>query len=406
MNVWSRIALVALGCLAGALGFTWLLFVAWLHAPAAHVLQAIEYLLASGVVSVAIGTLALLAVSRVAPSLGLKIGVACTFGSLAAITNVLVTPLLMFKERSDLDILVVTLLYFMAISLAFGFIVSILTTRQVHALRVGAARVASGELGARVPVQGADEVADLARAFNRMSTELSESSAQRDRLERARTDLVAAVSHDLRTPLTSIRAMVEAILDGVVAEPDAVQRYLRLIQQETEHLGRLIDDLFELARIESGSLELRLASVPLGELVAETVDGLQIQAEEKGVDLHVRCDPDLPRVTVDGPRVQRALVNLIDNAIRHTPAGGSVHVEVGRQNGQVQVAVVDTGEGIAPEDQPHVFDQFYRGEKSRSRQSGGAGLGLAIARGIVEAHRGNIRVESAPNRGSRFVVTL
>jgi signal transduction histidine kinase len=279
-------------------------------------------------------------------------------------------------------------------------------TRQLAALREGALKVASGELGTRVEVRGADEVADLARSFNRMSEELGQYFERKQQLEQARRDLLAAVSHDLRTPLASIRAMVEAINDRVVTDPDTVQRYLALIQQESQHLGQLIDDLFELSRIESGSLELRLQSIPLPELVAETVEGLRVQAEERGVELSAVCQTGVPTLPLDGPRIQRVLINLIQNAVRHTPAGGEVRVEVAREDGHVRLVVADTGEGIALEDQARIFDQFYRGEKSRSRDSGGTGLGLAIARGIVEAHHGTIRVDSKPGMGARFVVTL
>jgi len=251
-----------------------------------------------------------------------------------------------------------------------------------------------------------DEVAELARAFNRMSQELAQSIGKERRLEEERRVLFASISHDLRTPLASIRAMVEAINDRVVTEPLAVQRYLALIQSETEHLGRLIDDLFELARIESGSLELRLQAVPLPALVAETVAGLQLQAHEKGIDLHAEWEGDLPPLAIDGPRMQRVLTNLIQNALRHTPAGGRVDVCVARANGRVMLSVTDSGEGIAAEDRQHVFERFYRGEKSRSRERGGAGLGLAIARGIVEAHHGTIEVASPPGEGARIVITL
>jgi two-component system sensor histidine kinase ResE len=200
--------------------------------------------------------------------------------------------------------------------------------------------------------------------------------------------------------------MVEAINDGVVTQPVEVKRYLSLIQQESEHLGQLIEDLFELSRIESGTLELHLTPIPLSELVMETVDGLQIQARERGVHLEARCDGAAPDQMLDGPRIQRVLVNLIQNAIRHTPRDGEVCVEVAYRDGGIRVAVSDTGEGITAEDQKHVFDRFFRGERSRSRESGGTGLGLAIARGIVEAHRGTIRVQSSPGQGARFVVTL
>jgi signal transduction histidine kinase len=406
MRTWPRLVAITAGCFALGAGVALLLFVTWMHAPASHTAAAVRYLLLSGAVSLAAGVAASLIVSRVVPNLGAKIALVCLLGSVVAIVNVVVTPLLMFSERSDFTILVITLLYFAVISLAFASIVGVLITRQIHSLHVAANRLAGGDLHTRVAVEGTDEVADLARTFNRMSGELNVSFEQQRDLERGRRDLIVAVSHDLRTPLASIRAMIEAINDGVITDTGSVQRYMTLIQHETEHLGQLIEDLFELARIEGGNLELRLSSVPLPELVTETVEGMRIQAREKGVELRASCAEDVPALALDGPRMQRVLVNLIQNAVRHTPVGGHVDVRVGRSNGHVELAVADTGEGIAPQDLDHVFEQFYRGEKSRNRGSGGAGLGLAIARGIVEAHRGTIRVESEPGRGSRFVVRL
>lgn len=406
MRIWLRLAVIALLCLALATGVALLLLVELLHDPPSHVEEALLYLVTSGVLSLIVGTAAMLILSRYVPSLGLKTGVAFLFGSAAAIVNVMFTPWLMFASRTDFYLLIITLLYFVLISLAFAFIIATTTTRQLQALHQGALEVAEGRFGVTVDVQGADEVADLARAFNRMSLELGQYFDRKQQLEQARRDLIAAVSHDLRTPLASIRAMIEAINDEVVTEPAAVKRYLGLIQQESQHLGQLIEDLFELSRIESGSLELRLSSVPLPELVLETVDGLRVQAEERGVELEAICENDVPPLPLDGPRIQRVLINLIQNAVRHTPPGGHVQVEVARDADHVRLAVVDTGEGIAPEDQSRIFDQFYRGEKSRTRDGRGAGLGLAIARGIVEAHRGSIQVESQPGMGARFVVTF
>ena len=406
MKLWLRLASVAAVCIALGVSIALILLIKLLHTPPSHTVLALQYLVTSAIVSLAVGSLALIALSRFLPSLALKIGAATTFASAAAILNVLYTPWMMFTSRQDFYILIITLIYFVTISMAFAFIIATTTTQQLHALHEGATRVAAGQFGTRVDVQGVDEVADLAGAFNRMSAELGAQFERERQLEQARRDLIAAVSHDLRTPLAAMRAMIEAINDGVVADPATVHRYLGLIQQESQHLGQLIEDLFELSRIESGNLELRIASVPLPELVTETVEGLRIQAAEKGVELEAVCDGDVPALPLDGPRIQRVLINLIQNAVRHTPPGGQVKVEVARENGHVQLSVADTGEGIAPEDQPHVFDQFYRGEKSRSRGSGGAGLGLAIARGIVEAHRGSIRVESHPGQGARFVVTL
>jgi len=401
-----RFAAVAFVCLALGAGIALLLFVELLHAPLSHTIEALEYFLTSGLVSLLVGAVTLLIAARFVPRLGVKVGIASIAGSVAAILNVIYTPLLMFSARSDLYILVTTLLYVLAISLAFAFLVGTSLTRQLRALHDGALRLASGQFGATVEVRGIDEVAGLGRAFNRMSTELGASFERQRRLEEERRNLIAAVSHDLRTPLASIRAMIESLNDGVVSEPEAVQRYLGLIQQETDRLEQLIEDLFELSRIESGDFELRLTSIPVTELVTETVDGLQAQAEKKGVVLQAICRTAVPPLLLDGPRMERVLVNLIQNAVRHTPSGGEVRVEVDGQDGHVQVTVSDTGEGITAEDQPHIFDRFYRGEKSRSRESGGAGLGLAIARGIVEAHRGRIQVESNPGRGSRFIVTL
>jgi signal transduction histidine kinase len=400
-----RIALVVAASLAVGLALSILLFVEWLHAPRSHLIAALQYLVTSGLVSLAAGGGAMVLAARFVPSLGVKIAIASLAGSVAGLVNVMWTPLLMFSEQSDRDILIITMLYFLAISCAFAFLVAAITSRQIHALHEGALKLAAGEFDAQVQVQGVDEVADLGRAFNRMSTELGASFARERRLEGERRDLIAAVSHDLRTPLTSIRAMIEAINDGVVTEADAVKRYLGLIQSESEHLGRLIEDLFELVRIDSGNLELRLAVVPLADLVAEVVDAMRVQAEHKGVTLVAACG-EVPAVAVDAPRMQRVLTNLIGNAVRHTPPGGHVNVSVRWLDGHVQVEVADTGEGIALEDQAHVFDRFYRGEKSRSRESGGAGLGLAIARGIVEAHSGHIRMESSPGQGSRFIVEL
>jgi signal transduction histidine kinase len=408
MKLWLKLGAVAAGCLIAGLALSALLLTRWMHAPGHHTTVALQYLLITGVLSLLAGVAALILASHFVPNLGAKIALASLFGSIAALINVVVTPLLMFSERSDKYILVITLLYFVLISLAFASIVGVFTTQQIHTLHEGVRRLAAGRFGDRVAVQGTDEVADLARAFNDLSVQLGASMERERRLEMERREMIAAVSHDLRTPLAAIRAMVEAINDRVVTDETEVHRYLHLIQRESEHLAGLIEDLFELARIESGNLELRLASVPLPDLVIETVESLRLQAQEKGVDLRSHCDPSVGPLALDGPRIQRVLINLIENAVRHTPAGGAVDVALEQSNGHVRLAVADTGEGIPPEDQPFVFDRFYRGDKARSHAAGssGAGLGLAISRGIVEAHHGTIVLESVPGEGTRFVVTL
>ena len=284
-SIWLQLVALVAACLAVGTAIALLLFVELLHAPPSHTIAGIEYFLTSGVLSLLVGMATLILVSRFVPSLGVKGGIAFSAGIISAIFDFLSTPLLMFTERSDFYILLTTLVYFLAISLAFALVVATSTTRQLSALREGALRLASGDMGTTVEVQGNDEVADLARAFNRISVELGASFERQRRMERERRDLIAAVSHDLRTPLASIRAMVEAINDGVVADPADVRRYLGLIEQESEHLGQLIEDLFELSRLETGDLELRLTSVPVTELVVETVDGMRAQAEKNGVAL-------------------------------------------------------------------------------------------------------------------------
>jgi len=402
----SRVAFALFACFSAGIAMSWLLFVAWFHASPSFTVKALQFLAVSGLLSLVTGSAALLGVTRHVPSFGIRVGVASVAGSAAALASLMVTPLVMFKERSDLNILVITLLFFLLISLAFGLLVAMLTTRQLQALHHAAERVAAGEFGARVRVEGTDEVAMLGLAFNRMSEQLGELFEREQQLERDRRSLVASVSHDLRTPLASIRAMVEAVNDGVISDQETVHRYLSLIGTETIHLGELIEDLFELSRIESGSDELRLSMVPIQELVSETVDGLQAQAQARGVLLRAQGGDGLSPLSLDGPRMQRVLVNLIGNALRHTMSGGHVDVRILPQDGHIRLEVADSGEGIAPEDQPHVFERFYRAEKSRSRGAGGAGLGLAIARAIVEAHHGTIHVESVQGQGSRFVVTL
>jgi signal transduction histidine kinase len=230
-----------------------------------------------------------------------------------------------------------------------------------------------------------------------------QASIERERAqEMARREMVAAVSHDLRTPLTTIRAMVEAVTDGVVAEPADVQRYLALIRGEVQHLSALIDDLFELSQIESGALRLDLSPTSVPELVAQTVETYAAPARQAGVVLEHASDPGIPPVRADAARLMRVLRNLLDNALRHTPAGGRVRVEAhldARGGGPaVRVSVRDTGPGLPDGDVERVFERFYRGARARSRteRTEGAGLGLTIARGLVQAHGGRMWAERPP----------
>jgi two-component system sensor histidine kinase BaeS len=200
--------------------------------------------------------------------------------------------------------------------------------------------------------------------------------------------------------------MLEAIQDGVVTEAETIARYHAAINDEVSHLARLIDDLFELSRLDAGQLHLDRASVDLSELLCETVGSLTPRAEQQHIRLELAPPGQTGRILADPFQIQRVLVNLLENAMRHSREGGIVCVSAHPDENGVAVEVSDTGEGINADDMPYVFDRFYRGEKSRARQTGGAGLGLAISKAIVEAHEGQIWAESLPQEGARFVFTL
>jgi signal transduction histidine kinase len=247
------------------------------------------------------------------------------------------------------------------------------------------------------------ELAELSRELEAAYERLAEAHRREQALEASRRELVAWVSHDLRTPLAGLRAMAEALEDEVVADPKTVHRYHGRIRTEVDRLAEMVDDLFELSRIHAGALRLSRRRVGLGDLVADAVAGTEALARAKGVRLHGDVSGGLP-VQVDSAELGRALRNLVVNAIRHTPSDGAVEItgEVG--DGEARVTVADACGGIPEDDLPRVFDIAFRGETART-PGGGAGLGLAIARGIVEAHAGEIGVTNAGG-GCRFTVHL
>lgn len=257
----------------------------------------------------------------------------------------------------------------------------------------------------RVPVTGRDEMADLARTFNQMAAQLQEAERKQQELDALRRDLVAWAGHDLQTPLASVRAIIEALADGVVDDPESVQRYLRTAQKNIQSLSVLIDDLFQMSQLDAGGLPLDCADNSLSDLISDTLESFSELANQQGVHLGGSVAAAVDPIYMDAQRIGRVLNNLVNNALYHTPEGGSVEVLASPSPGAVLVEVIDGGQGIPPEDLPRVFDRFYRGEKSRNRTTGGAGLGLAIAKGIVEAHGGQIGVESESGR-TRFYFTL
>jgi len=275
---------------------------------------------------------------------------------------------------------------------------------DVETVRDGLLAVGEGERDHRIETASCDELAELARAANAMVQRLADEERRRDAADRARRDLVVAVSHDLRTPLASVQLLTEAIEDGVV-DGETRTRYLAEMRIHVQALSSLIDDLFELSRLEAGDIEWSMSQVQLGELVGETVAAMGAQARAQRVAVVADVPADLAFARANPEQVQRVLFNLIQNAIRHTPADGSVTVRAATVPDGVEIEVSDTGSGVTDEDAIHAFEPFFRGGSEASRTADGAGLGLAISRAIVEAHGGRIWLE-ASGQGTQVRFTL
>ena len=325
--------------------------------------------------------------------------------SILTFFNVWFSAQLMFASDHDLLLAIVLLVFAGGMAMVLGYFLSSTVTERIHLLQGAAERLAKGDLKTRVSVQGRDEVAALAITFNQMAEQLQTADQKQRELENMRRDLIAWVSHDLQTPLTSMRAILEALSDGVVDEPEMVNRYLNTAQRDVRSLSALIDDLFQMAQLDTGRFPLNRAPASLNDLISDTLESFSELAYRESITLEGWVEPNVDPVLMDTQAIGRVLNNLISNALRHTSAGGKIHVSARRTDKGVEATVSDTGQGIRAEDIPHIFESFYRGEKSRNRGTGGAGLGLAIARGIVRAHGGDIRVESEglSGKGTRFI---
>jgi signal transduction histidine kinase len=394
-----------------ALALALLLAVGWMGAPGNDVRDLLSYLLISGAISIALGIAAVLWMRRGHGRLWLQISVTYCLGVGIALFNVFLTAQLMFISADhDLVLLVLLLGFAAVVSIALGYALSRTIAQRVDALCLVVESIMSGNLQARVPTLGEDEIGDLGVAVNRMAEQLQTAATERDNQERARRELIAVISHDLRTPLASLRALTEALSDGVVDDPATTSRYLGTMRGQIEHLNQLINDLFELAQIDAGAMKLEVHPVAPAALIAETVEAMQPQMATKQLALEVAVDPNARLILAEAQKLQRVLFNLVGNAIRHTPQGGTIRLDVigepGAPQAMVQFAVSDTGNGVALADREHIFERFYRGEKSRSRATGGAGLGLAIAQGIVQAHNGTIWLDADHQPGARFCFTI
>ncbi len=379
----------------------------WLRAPLADLQVLAQIFILSEVVSLALGWAAYrLSLRLRLASVQVKVALTFALGLGVTLINVLFGSMQMFLSAHDSGLLIVLLFFATLVALGFGQLMSRSITGNLEHLAQTAEQIATGNRQTRAQVDSGDEVEMVADAFNRMVQQLNAAQTRERESEQARRSLVAAVSHDLRTPLTSLRAMIEALNDGIVTDEASIKRYLALAQLEIQNLSHLVDDLFELTQLDVGAQNWSKEPGSLRDLISDTLETLRVQAHAKGIELSGAVEPSVDPVPMNSFKIQRVLSNLVLNAIHHTPANGSICVNARCAERGVQVEIVDTGEGIAPNDLPHIFEPFYRGEKSRARNGGGAGLGLAIARGIVEAHGGTISVTSEPGAGSRFYFTL
>lgn len=278
------------------------------------------------------------------------------------------------------------------IALVLGFVLFRQITAPLNGLAAASDRIAAGDLIARAPVQGDDEIARVARSFNSMADNLARS-------ETARRNMLADIAHELRNPIGVISSHLEAMMDGIFPMN---QEQITSLHDETLLLSRLVGDLRELALADAGQLTLNRAPTDLVALVERTVSALQTQAKDQQITLTAELANDLPKLNLDAQRIEQVLRNLLSNALRYTPAQGAVTIMLTCEKNFAQVTVSDTGTGIASDALPHVFERFWRGDKSRSRVQGSTGLGLAIAKQWIEAHGGQIGVESVVNEGARF----
>lgn len=278
-----------------------------------------------------------------------------------------------------------------------------------------AGRLARGEFGARLKINRRDELGILGDQLNetgeklqKMFEELQREHEQLERLERVRKDFVINVSHELRTPLASIQGYTETLLDGAIHDPAHNIKFLTIIRQNAERLGRLIADLMTLSRIELKTTRFQFASYFVNALLEDCIESMRPMAEKKRISLSIEYAPDRTEVFCDSEAVHQVVTNLLDNALKYTPEDGAITVGARPVQGNdvVEIFVQDTGMGIPAEDLPRLFERFYRVDKARSRELGGTGLGLAIVKHLVRAQGGEVRVESEPQCGSRFMFTL
>lgn len=352
-----------------------------------------ELALAAAAGILTVGLLAAIALGRFRTVHARLVGLTLIVGALP-IAAVVLSGVVMFDMHAD-AVLIAVAIASSVVAIGGAMLVTRSISRPLGELRASTARVARGDFSTRVGRRGPAELTEVAAAFNEMTSRLEE-------LFDARRQLVAWASHDLRAPVSSLQAMLEAIEDGVVE----AEHYLPAMRQQVHALRVLIDDLFELAQIDADVTAFETYGVPVGPLVESSVEAFAAEASARGIALRRRIEAGLPDVEVAPEKIERVLRNLLANAVRHTPPEGSIVVGAKRVNGTVLVAVEDTGDGIPSGAARTMFDRFWRADQARDRSREGAGLGLAIAKGLVERHGGRIWAEEREGGGARIAFTL
>jgi signal transduction histidine kinase len=398
-KAWRSLALLVIPAAAGTLGTLLAAAAVGMHASD---LRHIVWLIVPALLST---VAAIMAVRMLLPRLSLRQGVATVsfVGAAVALANLAVLSAIMFVSGHDATVVAVFLVYSAGAGVGAALALGGAQTRALDRLSGTARRLATGDLDARVGRLGAGtELDELGRVVDDMAERLARATANERELEARRRDLMTAVSHDLRTPLARLRAMTEAIDDRVVDDTETFRRYAAEMRRSVDQLVGLVDDLFELAQVEAGAIEAESRRARVVDVVRSAVAAVQPQADDKRLAVEsildgaaeARCSPHMVRV----------LQTLLSNAVRHTPADGTIRIAAGSTDGGLEMHVEDTGEGISDADLPMIFEPFYRADPARSGP--GAGLGLTLARRMVEAMGGHLEAANLTPCGARFSVTL
>ena len=313
----------------------------------------------------------------------------------------------MLRENFMFQTLLLGLLLSVAVAAMSGLILFFFLTRRIRAMSAAVAAFENGEYASRAPVKSFDEVGQLGRSFNQMADTIVANIDQLKQTDHLRRELIANVSHDLRTPLASIQGYLETIMmKEKELQAEEKSKFLNIILNDTEKLNHMVHELFDLSKFEAKQIQPKREAFLVSELIQDVAMKFREKADRLNITLKAPVVQGLPTVIGDIGLIERALSNLIDNALDYTPQGGQVTISVSKENGSLMVAVQDTGVGIPEKDLAHIFDRFYRGDKKKSRNKSSTGLGLAIAQKIIELHDSEIHVESSEGEGSRFYFSL